>query len=85
MWLCTTVFAAGMLSVTWRGGEGQAAWALVGFAGVLMQNATFTVIEALSAAPHNVDGTNRVAVVGLIGRLGWVAWIIACSVALLGR
>ncbi|WP_281370865.1 hypothetical protein [Nocardia barduliensis] len=38
-----------------------------------------------SAGPYNVDGTNRVAVAGLIGWLGWAAWIIACSVALLGR
>ncbi|MGY2011336.1 hypothetical protein ACW9HC_30550 [Nocardia gipuzkoensis] len=58
MWLCTTVFAAGLLSVTWRGGGGPAAWALVGFGGILMQNATFTVIEALrfgmaAAATHS--------------------------------
>ncbi|MGK8523769.1 hypothetical protein ACRS6B_20505 [Nocardia asteroides] len=151
-WLCLTVFAAGLLSVTWRDGHGAQAWALVGFAGILMQNATFTVIEALrfgmaaaaahrrgttaglwgtsnvlfgfnqvflamallgfsvagaeigllsgwpawlgylsaallfvssSAGPYNVDGTNRIAVTGLIGWLGWTAWIIACSVALL--
>jgi hypothetical protein len=55
MWLCTTVFAAGLFSALWRDGAG--AWALVGFAGVLMQNATFTVVEALrfgmaSAAAH---------------------------------
>lgn len=46
-WLCTTVFAAGLLSVLWRGGSGPLAWALVGFAGVLMQNATFMCVEAL--------------------------------------
>ncbi|GAB3469156.1 hypothetical protein [Actinophytocola sediminis] len=46
-WVCTTVFAAGLLSVLWRGGSGASAWALVGFAGVLMQNATFTGVEAL--------------------------------------
>jgi len=46
-WLCTTVFAAGLLSVLWRGGSGPGAWALVGFAGVLMQNATFMCVEAL--------------------------------------
>ncbi|MBF6318163.1 hypothetical protein IU453_15475 [Nocardia cyriacigeorgica] len=46
-WLCTTVFAAGLLSVLWGGGGGQTAWALMGFAGVLMQNATFVVVEAL--------------------------------------
>ncbi|MEU2038931.1 hypothetical protein [Nocardia niwae] len=58
MWLCLTVFAAGLLAVLWRGGTGPNAWALVGFAGVLMQNATFTLIEALrfgmaAAATHS--------------------------------
>lgn len=57
-WLFTTVFAAGLLSVLWRGGPGPGAWALAGFAGVLMQNATFTCVEALrfgmaSAAVHH--------------------------------
>jgi sterol desaturase/sphingolipid hydroxylase (fatty acid hydroxylase superfamily) len=46
-WLCTTVFAAGLLSALWHGGTGPGAWALAGFAGVLMQNATFAVVEAL--------------------------------------
>ncbi|HET6706173.1 hypothetical protein [Amycolatopsis sp.] len=40
-WLGTTVFAAGLLSVLPGG------WALAGFAGVLLQNATFAVVEAL--------------------------------------
>ncbi|MDQ7803603.1 hypothetical protein Q5425_07665 [Amycolatopsis sp. A133] len=40
-WLCTTAFAAGLLSVL------PGAWALAGFAGVLLQNATFAVVEAL--------------------------------------
>jgi hypothetical protein len=57
-WLFTMVFAAGLLSVLWRGGSGPGAWALVGFAGVLMQNATFMRVEALrfgmvSAATHD--------------------------------
>ena len=62
-WLCTTVFAAGLLAVLWRDGSagsasvGSAGWALVGFAGVLMQNVTFTCVEALrfgmaAAAAH---------------------------------
>jgi hypothetical protein len=47
-----------LLSVLWRGGTGSGAWALVGFAGVLMQNATFAGVEALrfglaSAAAHD--------------------------------
>ncbi|MDA3649291.1 hypothetical protein LZ318_14940 [Saccharopolyspora indica] len=58
-WLCTTVFAAGLLAQLWRGEPGTDAWALVGFAGVLMQNATFVVVEALrfgmAAAAKNGD------------------------------
>ena len=46
-WLGTTVFAAGLLSALWRGGSGSGAWALVGFASVHMQNATFMCVEAL--------------------------------------
>jgi hypothetical protein len=144
-WLCTTVFAAGLVSVLPGG------WALAGFAGVLLQNATFAVVEALrfgvaaaardggpvaglwgfsavlfgfnqvflaiallgfsvagaqaglfagwhawlgyasaallfvssSAAPCNVDGTNRLAPVGLAGWLGWVTWVVAGGVTLL--
>ncbi|NEW47066.1 hypothetical protein GV794_21980 [Nocardia cyriacigeorgica] len=61
-WLCTTVFAAGLLSVLWRGDDGQTAWALMGFAGVLMQNATFVVVEALrfgmAAGAADVRGAN---------------------------
>ncbi|WP_280268458.1 2-oxoglutarate/malate transporter [Nocardia wallacei] len=152
-WVCTTVFAAGLLAQLWRGGTGVEAWALVGFAGVLMQNVTFAVVEALrfamsaaarhdrgstvalwalsnvlfgfnqlflavallgfsaagagagfipdwqvwlgyasaallfvssSASPYNVDGTNRIAVAGLVGWLGWAAWIVAYGIALLG-
>ncbi|WP_043635497.1 hypothetical protein [Nonomuraea candida] len=46
-WLCLTLFAAGLLSLLWDGSADQRAWALVGFAGVLLQNATFTCVEAL--------------------------------------
>ncbi|MCP2254452.1 hypothetical protein LY13_003221 [Prauserella aidingensis] len=59
-WLLLTVFAAGLLSTLRHGDAG--AWALVGFAGVLMQNVTFTVVEALrfgiaSAAAHDRAST----------------------------
>ena len=62
MWLCTTVFAAGLLAQLWRGGTAAGAWALVGFAGVLMQNVTFACIEALrfavaAAARHDRGAT----------------------------
>ncbi|MEO3888396.1 hypothetical protein [Nonomuraea sp. B5E05] len=152
-WLFTTVFAAGLLAALWRGDQTAGnAWALVGFAGVLMQNATFMVVESLrfgaaaaarhhrgsvaglwafgnvlfgfnqvflaiavlgftaagvglafipawhawlgwisvallfvssTAAPYNADGTNRIAVTGLLGWLGWASWIVAYSIALL--
>ncbi len=36
-----------------------------------------------SAAPYHVDGTNRVAPVGLAGWLGWITWIVAGGVTLL--
>lgn len=49
-WLCTTVFGAGLLSALWHGGTAPGAWALAGFAGVLMQNAAFAVVEALRFA-----------------------------------
>lgn len=151
-WVCTTVFAAGLLAVMWRGEAETDAWVVVGFAGILMQNATFTVVEALrfgmaaeaehggslaglwafsnvlfgfnqvflaiallgftvagsdlglvpdwhtwlgylsaallfissSASPYNADGTNRIALTGLVGWLGWAAWIVAHSITLLG-
>ncbi|WP_410640355.1 hypothetical protein [Amycolatopsis sp. lyj-346] len=146
-WLGTTVFAAGLLSVL------PGPWALTGFAGVLLQNATFAVVEALrfgvaaaardggpvaglwgfsavlfgfnqlflaiallgfsvagaqagffagwhvwlgyvsaallfvsaSAAPYHVDGTNRLAPIGLAGWLGWATWVVAGGVTLLAH
>ncbi|MFI6869377.1 2-oxoglutarate/malate transporter [Nocardia sp. NPDC050406] len=66
-WVCTTVFAAGMLSVLWDGGSGTQAWALVGFAGVLMQNATFTMVEALRFGMAEAATRNRDALAGLWG------------------
>ncbi|MEU7768997.1 hypothetical protein AB0B25_28400 [Nocardia sp. NPDC049190] len=66
-WLCTTIFAAGLLSVLWRGGEGAQAWALVGFAGVLMQNATFTVVEALRFGMATAAAHARGTTAGLWG------------------
>jgi hypothetical protein len=67
LWLCTTVFAAGLLSVLWRAGSDQGAWALVGFAGVLMQNATFTCVEALRFGMATAAGHGRGPVAGLWG------------------
>ncbi|MBF6172300.1 hypothetical protein [Nocardia blacklockiae] len=57
LWLCTTVFAAGLVGRLWGAGTAAAVWALVGFAGVLMQNVAFACVEALrfgmaAAAQH---------------------------------
>jgi hypothetical protein len=62
MWLCTTVFAAGLVEMLGFGG-----WALVGFAGVLMQNATFTVVEALRFGMASAAAHGRGPVAGLWG------------------
>lgn len=64
-WVCTTVFAAGLLSVLWHGGSGPQAWALVGFAGVLMQNVTFTCVEALRFGIAAAARVDRHTVAGL--------------------
>ncbi|GAB2515097.1 2-oxoglutarate/malate transporter [Nocardia heshunensis] len=64
-WVCTTVFAAGMLSVLGGGGISGQPWALVGFAGVLMQNATFAVVEALRFAMAEGAVRDRNSIAGL--------------------
>lgn len=66
-WLFLTVFAAGLLSVLWRGGATSGAWALVGFAGVLLQNATFAVVEALRFGMAAAAARDRGSVAGLWG------------------
>lgn len=66
-WLCTTVFAAGLLSVLWQGGSGPGAWALVGFAGVLMQNATFACVEALRFGMASAASRENGSIAGFWG------------------
>ncbi|WP_433263417.1 hypothetical protein ACQPZF_32145 [Actinosynnema sp. CS-041913] len=66
-WLFTTVFAAGLLAELWRGGSGPGAWALVGFGGVLMQNVTFTCVEALRFGLASAARRDRGSVAGLWG------------------
>lgn len=66
-WLFTTVFAAGLLSVFWDSGTETRAWALVGFAGVLLQNATFAVVEALRFGVASAAAHGRASVAGLWG------------------
>ncbi|MEU3271400.1 hypothetical protein ABZ639_11170 [Saccharomonospora sp. NPDC006951] len=64
-WLFLTVFAGGLLAALWRGSGETDAWALVGFAGVLMQNATFMVVEALRFGMAAAAAHGRGAVAGL--------------------
>lgn len=64
-WLGLTVFAAGLLSVLWQDGPDVGAWALVGFAGVLMQNVTFTVVEALRFGMAAAAARHRGSLAGL--------------------
>ncbi|MGP3930122.1 hypothetical protein [Nonomuraea sp. KM88] len=66
-WVSTTIFAAGLLSTLWRGGTGTTAWALVGFAGVLMQNAVFMCAEALRFGMVAAARHGRTAMGGLWG------------------
>ncbi|MCV7287070.1 hypothetical protein H7J87_17240 [Mycolicibacterium wolinskyi] len=67
MWLFTTVFAAGLLTVLGDGGGDARAWALVGFAGVIMQNATFTCVEALRFGMAAAASHGRGSMAGLWG------------------
>ncbi|MFG2734337.1 2-oxoglutarate/malate transporter [Streptomyces carpaticus] len=50
-WVLSTVFASAALAALWGGGpRGGSGWALVGFAGVLLQNGTFLAVTALRFA-----------------------------------
>ncbi|MFD0557277.1 hypothetical protein FB566_2537 [Stackebrandtia endophytica] len=58
-WLLITIFGAAVVAITWRGERDRGeAWALVGFAGVLLQNGAFVVVIAsriaLVADPESV-------------------------------
>ncbi|NYE70784.1 hypothetical protein [Microlunatus parietis] len=65
-WLCTTLFAAGLLGALWRHDQlASNSWALVGFAGVLMQNAAFMVVEALRFGMAEAARQGRASVAGL--------------------
>ncbi|MDA2813120.1 hypothetical protein O4J56_20910 [Nocardiopsis sp. RSe5-2] len=67
LWLCTTLFAAGLLSALWRPGTDQGTWALVGFSGVLLQNAAFACVEALRFGMAEAARHGRGPVSGLWG------------------
>ncbi|AQZ68483.1 unnamed protein product [[Actinomadura] parvosata subsp. kistnae] len=50
-WLLATLFGAGAVAVLWRSDRERAeAWSLVGFAGLLLQNLTFTGVIATRLA-----------------------------------
>lgn len=50
-WFCAVLFGAGVLTVLWPVERAAGtAWSLVGFAGLLLQNATFTVIVGIRYA-----------------------------------
>ncbi|OLF05988.1 hypothetical protein BLA60_33580 [Actinophytocola xinjiangensis] len=63
-WLCTTVFAGGLVATLWGDDPGTNTLALIGFAAFLMQSAVFAVVEALrfglvsaaTRAPGSVAG-----------------------------
>ncbi|MER6016213.1 2-oxoglutarate/malate transporter [Streptomyces bluensis] len=62
-WVLATVFGAGAVSVLWRSDRGRGeAWSLVGFAGLVLQNAAFAGVVAtrlalVSTAPHDTTAT----------------------------
>lgn len=64
-WLCLTVFAAGLVAQLWGTTPAAQTWALVGLGGVLLQNATFTVVEALRFAVAEGAARARSTVGGL--------------------
>ncbi|UGT54293.1 hypothetical protein [Nocardia asteroides] len=50
-WFCAVLFGAGVLRVLWSAERAAGtAWSVVGFAGLLLQNATFTVIVGIRYA-----------------------------------
>ena len=66
-WLLLTLFAAGLVAMLWRAGGPANGWALAGLAGVLMQNVTFTVVEALRFGMATAAAHHRESMAGLWG------------------
>lgn len=65
-WTLATVFAAGALGVIWRSErERGEAWSLVGFAGMLLQNGTFTAVIATRLALGQTAGDDSSATTAL--------------------
>lgn len=62
-WVLSTVFAAGAVSVLWRSDRDRGeAWSLVGFAGVVMQNAVFLGVIAIRLALASASATDEAVV-----------------------
>lgn len=62
-WALSTVFAAGAASVLWRSDRDRGeAWSLVGFAGVVMQNAVFLGVIAIRLALASASATDEAVV-----------------------
>lgn len=65
-WVLATLFGAGAVSVLWRSDREQGtAWSLVGFAGVIMQNITFTGVLAIRLALASTTAQDSTAIAGL--------------------
>ena len=71
LWLCTMLFAAGLLPVLRRGGSES------GYASPRV------LFLSASTSPFNAADTSRFVLGGLIGWRGWITWIVAYSVVLL--
>jgi hypothetical protein len=62
-WMLATMFGAGVVAATWRSERDRGeAWSLVGFAGLVLQNAAFAGVVAIrlaltSTAAHDLDVT----------------------------
>lgn len=66
-WLLATIFAVGVVSGVWGSGASARAWSLVGLAGVIMQCAVFTGVEATRLALGLAAIDNVAAVAALWG------------------
>ncbi|MBE1492751.1 hypothetical protein [Plantactinospora soyae] len=65
-WVLATIFGAGAVSVLWRSDREQGtAWSLVGFAGVILQNITFTGVLATRLALASTTAPDSSAIAGL--------------------
>jgi hypothetical protein len=63
--------------------RGSAAGLFPGWHAWLGYGSAALLFVSASAAPYNVDGTNRLGPVGLAGWLGWIAWVVVSGSTLL--